>query len=237
MNEKENILNEITTISTLLASIPNRNVYRVNASYFDGLCTEIHSKIFFEKFNTNDNNMKVPNGYFESLSDSIFRKIKATEVENEIASLSPTIAKIGNNNIYTTSKDYFEKLTFNFNQGKVVKMSTRAILKYAVAAVITGLLGLSIFIFVVNKPSNLSKENAALVKAGNEILTKNSFDKELSTITDKDLENYLFVNGENVQAALAASTIDDDIKLPDATEYFLDENTLDNSLKENNLNN
>ena len=179
--------------------------------------------------------MKVPQGYFESLPATILQKIKSIEL-SEIEMLSTTVANIGNKNVYTVPQGYFEQLSFIKQTTKVVKIGTSSIFKYAAAAVVTGLLGFSIFNYV-NKPATLSNENLAMVKAGNDILIKGSFDKELEAITDKDLENYLSANGEDVNAALVASTIDDDDKLPDAADYFLDENTLDNFLKENNLKN
>jgi hypothetical protein len=235
MAERENILNELNTISTVVAGIPRINVYKVHQDYFDGLRAELQARIIASNFNKQDNNMKVPEGYFENLPSAILQKIKAAE-KSEIEILSPTIASIGNKNVYSVPQGYFEQLSFVKSTAKVIKMGSRSIFKYAAAAVVTGLLGLSIFTFV-NKSTKLSNENAAVVKAGNDILKKGSFDKELETITDKDLENYLSSNGEDVSAALVASTIDEDDKLPDAAEYFLDENTLDNFLKENNLKN
>jgi hypothetical protein len=235
MTERENILNELTAISTVVAGLPRVNVYSVQEDYFDGLRAELQAIIIASSFYTTDANKKVPEGYFENLPNAIMQKIKAADT-SEIEMLSPTIASIGNKNIYTVPKGYFEQLNFVQNTAKVVKMGSRSIFKYAAAAVVTGLLGLSIFTFV-NKPATLSKENTEVVKAGNDIIKKGSFDKELETITDKDLENYLSANGEDVSAALVASTIDDEDNLPDAAEYFLDENTLDNFLKENNLKN
>jgi hypothetical protein len=235
MTERENILNELSTISTVVAGIPRINVYKVHEDYFDGLRAELQARIIAANFYTASNNMKVPEGYFESLPTTILQKIKAAE-KSEMEMLSPTIANIGNKNVYSVPQGYFEQLSFVKSTAKVVKMGSRSIFKYASAAVVTGLLGLSIFTFV-NKPATLSKEDAMLVKAGNDIILKGSFNKELETITDKDLENYLSANGEDVSAALVASTIDEDDKLPDAAEYFLDENTLDNFLKENNLKN
>lgn len=235
MTERDTILNELNAISALVAGLPRINVYKVNEDYFDGLRAELQARIIASNFYTEVNNLKVPQGYFENLSAAILQKIKVEEV-SEIDLLSATIANIGNKNVYSIPQGYFEQLNFVKQTTKVVKMGSRSIFKYAAAAVITGLLGLSILTFV-NKPTALSKENAAVVKAGNDILTKGSFDKELATISDNDLENYLSANGEDVGAALVASTIDDDSNLPDAAEYFFDENTLDNFIKENNLKN
>ncbi len=235
MTERENILNELNAISTVVASIPRVNVYKVLEDYFSGIRAELQTRLIASNFYIAEKNMKVPQGYFESLPATILQKIKSEE-PSEIEMLSTTVANIGNKNIYAIPQEYFEQLSFIKQTTKVVKIGTSSIFKYAAAAVVAGLLGFSFFTFV-NKPATLSNENLAMVKAGNDILIKGSFDKELEVLTDKDLENYLSANGEDVNAALVASTIDDDDKLPDATDYFLDENTLDKFLKENNLKN
>ena len=131
-------------------------------------------------------------------------------------------------------------------KAKVIKMNPLlSVFKYAAAAVITGLLGISIINLtdnektVTNNPviqtaSVAKTEN--VMKTANEILQKGSFENEFNTITDKDIEQYLTQSGQDVHAALVASSTDD-AALPEATDYLLDENTLDEYLKTNNLNN
>jgi hypothetical protein len=237
MSERDIILTEIKSISDLVSSIPNVNVYKVHPNYFDGLRAELQARIIASNFYTVENKMEVPVGYFENLTSSILQKIQTASKndESEIEKLSPTIAAIGNANIYTVPQGYFEKLNVKKQIAPVVKMGKMNIFKYAAAAVVVGILSLSIYTFI-HKTTN-SNDSAAIVKAGNDILQKGTFDKELETLTDKDLENYLSSNGENVATALVASTIDDDIKLPDAADYFFDDNTLDKFLIENNLKN
>ena len=64
-----------------------------------------------------------------------------------------------------------------------------------------------------------------------------SFEEALENISANEIEQYLRTNGLDVNAALVASSIEEVEKLPEATEYLLDENTLDNYLKEINLKN
>ena len=50
------------------------------------------------------------------------------------------------------------------------------------------------------------------------------------------MEQYLSQNGQDINAALVASSMDNEEgSLPDAADYLLDENTLNDFLKENNL--
>jgi hypothetical protein len=238
MLERENILNELMAISPLLASIPRVNVYEVDENYFDGIRAELQARIIASNFTTEQNNFDVPQGYFENLSNNILEKIKAQEnnvVLTEMHQLSPTIAGIGNKNVYAVPKGYFEQLVMpTIASAKVVKMSSLRIFKYAAAAVIIGALGFGGYKFMYT--SKTDKETLAVVKEANKILETNSFDETLASISDKDIEKYLSQNGEDVNAAMVAA-FTDDVALPEAADYLLDEKTLDNFLNENNLKN
>ncbi len=242
MLEIENILNELTAISPLVASVPRVNVYRVDVNYFDGIRAELQARIIASNFIAPQNNFDVPQGYFENLPTNILAKIKAqenNEVFAEMEALSPTIANIGNSNVYTVPQNYFEQLAMpSIASAKVVKMGSHSIFKYAAAAVVTGLLGFSIYTFV-NKNEvqvNGTEVNTVVMAKANEIIQKKSFEKELETVSDNELEQYLSQNGQDVNAALVASSVDNEEgSLPDAADYLLDENTLNDFLKENNL--
>jgi ribosomal protein L12E/L44/L45/RPP1/RPP2 len=240
MLERENILNELIAISPLVASVPRINVYRVDENYFDGIRAELQARIIASNFTTPQNYFDVPEGYFENLPTNILAKIKAQEnniVLTEMQKLSPTIAGIGNKNVYTVPQGYFEQLAMpSIVTAKLVQMGSRSIFKYAAAAVIVGLLGFGTMKFIASTKSN--NETLAVVKEANKIIEMNSFDATLANVSDKDLENYLSKNGEDVNAALVAASInDDDITLPEADDYLIDDNALDNFLKENNLKN
>jgi hypothetical protein len=240
MLERENILNELNAISPLVASVPRVNVYRVDENYFDGIRAELQARIIASNFTTSQNYFDVPEGYFESLPTNILAKIKAQEnnpVFTEMEELSPTIAGIGNKNVYTVPQRYFEQLAMpTIASVKVVKMGSRSIFKYAAAAVIVGLLGFGTMKFIATTKTN--NETLAVVKQADEILKTNSFDATFASVSDKDIEKYLSQNGEDVNAAMVAASMDDDnTTLPDADDYLLDDKTLDNFLNDNNLKN
>jgi hypothetical protein len=240
MLERENILNELNAISPLVASVPRINVYRVDENYFDGIRAELQARIIASNFIPPQNNVAVPAGYFENLPTNILAKIKAQEnnpVFTEMEELSPTIAGIGNKNIYTVPQGYFEQLAMpTMASAKMVKMGSRSIFKYAAAAVIVGLLGFGTMKFISSTKTN--NETLAVVKQADEILKTNSFDATLASVSDKDIEKYLSQNGEDVNAALVAASMDDDnTTLPEADDYLMDDKTLDNFLNDNNLKN
>jgi hypothetical protein len=210
--ENNEVLDEMSQLSTTIAAIGNANVYSVSPTYFPGLGNTI-----LQSVNASESN----------------------EVLDEMSKLSPTVAGIGNKNVYTAPQGYFDALRFANTEAPVVRMqkqtAVRSFFKYAVAAVVTGLLGISVYTFV-NKPLKPNVQTAALMKQADEIIKNNSFDATLESISDKDLEKYLADNGEDVNASLVASTAED-VQLPNAEDYLFDDKTLDNFLNENNLKN
>jgi hypothetical protein len=243
MNEQNPILTELQALSPSVAAIARVNVYKVPSNYFEYLPADIIATVKMEALKTT-NNYSVPNGYFENLSTAIFDKIKLTEQNtwvSELTELSPVLANIGNKNVYNTPDKYFETLEHKKHLAEPAKViafgNKRSVFKYAAAAVVTGLLGFGIFTFVnKNMAAAPTAQTASLIKKADEIIKTNSFDATLESLTDKDLEQYLTQNGENIEAALVASTADES-NLPEAIDYYLDPNTLDNYLNENNLKN
>jgi hypothetical protein len=243
MTDRATILTELEMISPLLASVPYVNVYKVGADYFDGLRAELQARIIADGFSSEDTKMDVPAGYFEQLSTNILQKIKKvenSEVLQELELISPTVASIGSKNVYQVPQDYFAQLAFrNTNVAKVLKLNPiRKIFKYAAAAAVVSFISIGAFkIATKDSLPSMDANTIAVVRQGNEIIKNGSFDKELENISDKDLEKYLSDNGEDVNAGLVASTIDDGSKLPDVDDYLFDDNTLNEFLKNNNINN
>lgn len=209
---------------------------------------EVENKVEQENLNSilaaigNNNIYSIPQGYFDHLSDNINAKIlnQSANTFSETHNISELVAGIGNRNIYTVPQDYFETLKVALNNtktAKVVSIKSRfATFKYAVAAVVTGIIGLSVFFVLNNTPVKPSAETAAVMIEANEIIKTNSFDKELASISDDAIVAFLESKGQNVEAALVASLTDDKI-LPDATDYLINENTLNDVLKTIDLNN
>ncbi|MFT3982132.1 MAG: hypothetical protein QM687_16810 [Ferruginibacter sp.] len=238
--------------SELLAGIGNTNIFTVPGGYFEQLPGAILGRIHTgEAAQTgvlagigNKNVFTVPEGYFEGLSSRIMASLNNETVQDETLAVSALVAGIGNKNVFTVPGGYFEQLQIsvpgkNVAPAKVVRMGVRkTILRYAAAAVVTGLLAVSaLFVYNNNKTIKPDAETVQLMAEAKKINQTNSFDKELNSISDADIVNYLEDKGQDVNAALVASLTDDDKKLPDAADYIIDESTLDNMLKELDLNN
>ncbi|MCP9750519.1 hypothetical protein [Ferruginibacter sp. HRS2-29] len=251
MTSNKEISAELLSLSPTLAAIPNTNVFSVPDNYFNELPANVlqllqpDQPLSFSKAATPA--MSVPEGYFDGLASSILNKIKSQAEETvveEISSLSPAIAAIGKRNVFTVPEGYFDGISSEAlkniaPQAKVVQLkANNRIIRYMAAAVVAGVIGLSIFNLAGNKSQGkVNGYEAELMAEANTILKNKTFDKELNSLSDKDIEQYLTDNGENVDAALVASTVVDDTNLPSAEEYIIDDNTLDNFLKKVNLNN
>lgn len=118
MKNSPEILNELMTISPLLAGIDKVNVLQVPEGYFNELHLRITDFAILNNTSPGENVIKrnirdVPEGYFETLSDSILAKIKTTypeSAEEELNRIAPNLKNL-NKNIFTVPQGYFETLS------------------------------------------------------------------------------------------------------------------------------
>lgn len=234
------IYNELKELNSLLANISNKNIFRVPDHYFDSLSADILHGIYNKDLNlgTPVLNSQVPEGYFDGLAGQIMNKIKANNISPGDSNL---LNSIGNRNIFKVPANYFENVATNILQEissppeKVIVLSPRnSFFKYAVAAAVTGIIGLSLF-SIFNK-KNESKHSSAFSFISpdkvNEILQNNNFDQVMESLGEDEIINYLKSEGEDVNTALVASLTDEQT-LPKEDAYFIDEKVLDNFLNEN----
>jgi len=229
MHSNNTIQNELKELNSILAGISNQNVYTVPDGYFDVLSHDILLAVQ-PKNTQSGNDTNLPAGYFEGLADTIMGKIKAAEINEAESAL---LTGLKNINVYRTPSGYFDNLATDIitklpQPAKVVVMKKRSsFFNYAAAAVITGIIGLSV-ISVFNK-----KESSYSIQDNTETasIDPKNIDEAFSTLTDADIVNYLQKDGQDVNAALVAS-ITDDKNLPDQVDYLTDDKTLDNLLNE-----
>jgi hypothetical protein len=115
MKVSNDILNELISISPLLAGIEKTNVFTVPAGYFENLDETIlagtkENDIATTNGLSKDIVFEVPQGYFEGLSDKILGKIKALNASDELRTLSPMLYSIQNENLFEVPVGYFEGL-------------------------------------------------------------------------------------------------------------------------------
>lgn len=112
MKKGDEILNELQSISPLIAAIGKVNVFSVPDGYFDNISdtvimtlNEDFSVDSIPNFPTSTDD--IPVGYFDNLSDSILDKIKKQEA-GELPAIFSTIKK---DQLFQVPGNYFETLT------------------------------------------------------------------------------------------------------------------------------
>jgi hypothetical protein len=222
----------------------------VPEGYFDGLADSILAKVKALELSSTDeirelspalagmqhkNVFTVPVGYFDAFAGTLAVQLSTKELSaaEEIRALSPMLYSIQGENVFSVPRGYFENLAGEISEklnpvpAKVVTMRKRSntFLKYAVAAAFTGVMALGIFKFSDNKRVVLDDT----VVAGLQIAKENKVEEEINKLTDADIVNYLKSNGENIDMAAVTNLVDEK-KLPEQTDYLMDDKTLDNYL-------
>lgn len=242
-----------TVASDVLMAVSQPNKYttaQAPEGYFESLAPDILEKIkLLENMVSADETLSpeliklrgaavfsVSNEYFEELPGLVMNRIKE---EEGLPFLSESLASIRYSNSYQVPLGYFDHLSNSISQqvkinyAPVVKMNSQhPIIRYAAAAVITGILALSIFSKFngsQNQANSYASVNKSIMKTAQSIIQQGNFDTEMSTLSDQDIVEYLKSNGEDVDAALVASVAASD-KLPDQIDYMVDDHTLDKLL-------
>lgn len=242
---------ELNELSPALYSIRNKSVFAVPQDYFESLADTILNKVKTAEqevielkelspvlYNIQNKNVfTVPQGYFESLADNILSKVTEDNAAMELKELSPLLCSVQSENVFTVPQGYFESLAGNIldkvkpEPAKVVTMKSRSvttILKYAVAAMFTGVMALSVYKFTgtgIATP-NTALQDPGYVAEGKKI---KDVDAELAKIPDEDIIKYLQVNGSDADVAIVANTVDEN-ELPTQDDYLTDDKALDKYL-------
>lgn len=237
MENKAQILAELKGIGPFLAEMVKANPYTLPAGYFTtlpenilekieigGICKEPSTAIF-----------EVPEGYFDGFTGNIFSKIQESQftdnaIQSELAEIAPLLNTLSKKNIYAVPTGYFNRLAFvKPAREKETKMRSFTFAKkwtqYAAAAIMTGLLVTSAFLFTdnhkganskydnLNMPSELNKlseaelvtyldnpEHAVVTNTEPALSTANQaladVKSTIQSVSDEELNQYLRENGD-----------------------------------------
>jgi len=126
------------------------------------------------------------------LANNILSKIKLTnntistnEIADELATVAPFLNTINKTNIYHVPENYFETFTVNAAFKKPAKIinftnRNRKWFAYAAAAVVTGIIAISILFFNRNNETNPYAQ-----------INKINISADISKLTDDEINNYL----------------------------------------------
>ena len=255
MDAENDILNELTAISPLIAGFPKTNVFTVPDNYFTSVSDTVLVCIREEKLNAvipdaipvmND----VPANYFNNLPSIILAKIKASDkaaAADDIIPLLQFDAK--STNVFDVPPGYFETLPAaimaRINESgkvKVVSISTyKRVLKYAVAAILMSAVALGTYRYFDNPVKNVQSSDIKItldpaIEAGKQ-MNETVFNETLNGLSESAISAYLENNSEDSDIAMLTSALVEG-NLPEQDDYLINENTLQNYLdKIDKLNN
>ncbi|MCC6289329.1 MAG: hypothetical protein IT249_15730 [Chitinophagaceae bacterium] len=200
MKQALDIVAELKEISALVAGIEKNNLFSVPEGYF----SEFPEKILKHIYN---------NGIYSSAKE-------------EIEILSPFLASLKHNQPFSLPDNYFDNLKSQISTEEETLTPVRSIsskskwIKYAVAAAITGFIGISAIFFINN---NFTKNHSGVAAAQNNKHTDDDFNK----ISDDALEGYLSGMPEKSASIDSVETTFYDVAVLD-----LDDKRLSNILHE-----
>jgi len=208
MAQNNNILQELHELKSFLADKNIQNVYSVPVGYFDGFAVNILNRIkaleaknsseelnyLSPMLNTISKEMpySVPAGYFETCAENLMQVVREhgdyQTPKEELESLSPLLSGLKKQMPFSIPNDYFENLnTQPFvlsntrSETKVVSITSRKWLRYAAAAVVSGIIVLAGFLYV-QKTNDPVRSFARFEK---------KLDKEIKTTSDKELAEFV----------------------------------------------
>ncbi len=246
---------EIRNLSPLLYQIQKNNVFEIPEGYFNSLNETIINKIKTASYEAapmelppflsgiqKKNVFETPAGYFENLDEIIIGRLKTATSKEELKVLSPLLFGIGNKEILEVPAGYFVALTDSIlkkvhpQKAKVVVMHKRSLfIKYAVGAMMTGVLALGFYKYfdqrsiVRNPDQHVATLDASIEKGKN--MNDLQFNEALQNLTEADIAKYLEKNGDITDVAVLKNNLDE-TSLPSQEDYLLDESTLEQYLKE-----
>jgi hypothetical protein len=230
----------------------------VPAGYFDNLAGSILDKIkagqsASEEISNlspllsglqNKQVFETPAGYFENLNNRIIDKINADQSEEATSELSPLLQSLKSRQVFEVPEGYFNGLAdtivkkVHAPSAKIVVMRKRSsfIIKYAAAAMMTGVLALGLYKYLDKPAAVIGVESSAVASLDTTIekgknMSEQQFNETLASLNQTDIAKYLEKNGDITDVALLGNNVEES-KLPNPEEYLLDEATLDNYLKE-----
>lgn len=178
MTDRTTILNELNELGSSLANLALQNTYHVPEGYFDRLAIEVLVRIKAAEADSAKEELEiispflsrvsrempysVPAGYFENLSENI-NVHQSQSASDELSSISPLVGSISKKLPYSVPDGYFENIGAGIvnmtekQSAKVIPIKGRRILKYAVAAMITGILTVASLILMVNNQIDPNK--------------------------------------------------------------------------------
>lgn len=152
---RKDIIQELNELGSGLAGTPFQNIYSVPGGYFEAFASSVLSRVNAENGNEflpglpKSNPYKVPVGYFDGFAENMLNVVlnhpDYLNSQEELELISPLLTSLKKEPVFSVPKDYFENFNVALNHkqpAKVVGMFSRNLMRYAAAAMITGVIAL-----------------------------------------------------------------------------------------------
>ena len=236
MEQRTEIWNELQSISAFVAAIPLNSTYLVPEGYFAAFPSNMLEKAITSALlpHAASTPFQVPEGYFEAFPSGILARLANKEEENpvaELAGIAPLLSTVSKKEVYTVPKGYFAETDFartarsSVSEGKVITLRiARKWIQYAAAAVVTGILVTSAFLFTDD--SSNYQENTSYERA--------DVSSSLKKVSEEELVQFLS-NPEHSPAVSANTLLASDEELTDVKNNIrkISDEELSQYLKEN----
>jgi hypothetical protein len=239
MKSSPEILQELNSISPMLARVEKINMFSVPDGYFDTLTVDVLKKLNTQ---STDNTLAVPEGYFSNLSNQILNKIKIAESDpaQELRTISPMLYSIQNEKVFDVPAGYFANLSSDIlekvavrPQVKIIDIKRKnSVWRIAAAAVITAVIAVS-SLMIFNKAPQTNDSTqvfvSSYIKEASHFKNAQQIDAGIASLSDDEIIKYLEKTGNDADNDVLTKSINPKA-LPDQTDYLLDDKTLDSYL-------
>ena len=210
MTNRNTILNELKDIGSALGNYSPQNIYTVPNGYFEGLPTQILSRIkaleaadakeelgYLSPLLSNISKevpYAVPPDYFQNLSENITQHITEhadyQTSEEEIESLSPLLSRLKNKNPYSVPAGYFESLETKTEkkEATVISITKRRWYRLAVAAAIIGVVAIGGLLFIGKNKVSVDNPYAWINKNVTKKVSEEKIDEFVSLVNNDNNE-------------------------------------------------
>ena len=223
--------------SSIILKEAKQNPFNVPQGYFENLAETILKKVKAAEAGSAKEEIEtlspllsklnkkvpynIPAGYFEELAGNVTDGAKAIELVNEeLENLSPLMNGLKGMNVFEVPQGYFDRLANDVlakakqqKSAKVVSMSFgRKIIRYAVAAVVTGLIITTGWLYI---------NNTTTLNSGGDSVAKETQDK-VKKVSDEELLHFIETEDDSIDEAVATAITPGDIDATDLKDMLAD---------------
>lgn len=201
MTQRDNILQELRELQSKLADHTPENIYSVPTGYFDGLVEQVLRRIrVLDAENAVDElaclspllsklskkiPYTVPAGYFEEMETSLISSVStgSQSAKEELENLSSLLSGMKKEMPYSVPAGYFENLGDNRNserarpETKVVSLGSRKWIRFAAAAVVTGIIVTTGYFFLSRDKVSVDSDSYKWVKVNTKKVSTEKIDE------------------------------------------------------------